>query len=91
MSDPRKHHFVAQLYQRGFARRKGKSFQVRVLNKTSGEGGIRNVRDAFSQRDWNTIKTEDGLRSSASSVSWPSTSTLRRRPPSKRRAGISSP
>ncbi len=45
-----------------FARRKGKSFQVRVLNKTSGEGGIRNVRDAFSQRDWNTIKTEGGLK-----------------------------
>lgn len=62
MSDPRKHHFVAQLYQRGFARRKGKSFQVRVLNRTSGDGGIRNVRDAFSQRDWNTIKTEDGLK-----------------------------
>lgn len=62
MSDPRKHHFVAQPYQRGFARRKGKSFQVRVLNKTSGEGGIRNVRDAFSQRDWNTLKTEDGLK-----------------------------
>ena len=62
MSDPRKHHFVAQVYQRGFARRKGKSFQVRVLNKRSGEGGIRNVRDAFSQRDWNTIKTEEGLK-----------------------------
>jgi Protein of unknown function (DUF4238) len=61
VSDPRKHHFVAQTYQRGFARRKGKAFQVRVLNKRSGEGGIRNVRDAFSQRDWNTIKTEEGL------------------------------
>jgi hypothetical protein len=62
VSDPRKHHFVAQVYQRGFARRKGKSFQVRVLNKRSGEGGIRNVRDAFSRRDWNTIKTEEGLK-----------------------------
>lgn len=62
VSDPRKHHFVAQVYQRGFARRKGKSFQVRVLNKRSGEGGVRNVRDAFSQRDWNTIKTEEGLK-----------------------------
>jgi Protein of unknown function (DUF4238) len=35
---------------------------VRALNKWSGEGGIRNVRDAFSQRDWNTIKTEEGLK-----------------------------
>lgn len=59
---PRKHHFVAQTYQRGFARQKGKSFQVRILNKATGDGGIRNVRDAFSQRDWNTIKTEDGLK-----------------------------
>jgi phosphoribosyl-dephospho-CoA transferase len=62
MSDPRKHHFVAQTYQRGFARRKGKSFQVRILNKATGDDGIHNVRDAFSQRDWNTIKTEDGLK-----------------------------
>jgi Protein of unknown function (DUF4238) len=62
VSHPRKHHFVAQTYQRGFARRKGKSFQVRVLNKRTGEGGLRNVRDAFSQRDWNTIKTEEGLK-----------------------------
>jgi Protein of unknown function (DUF4238) len=61
VSEARKHHFVAQTYQRGFARRKGKAFQVRVLNKGSGESGIRNVRDAFSQRDWNTIKTDDGL------------------------------
>src|ERR1700694_1304422 len=62
MSDPRKHHFVAQVYQRGFARRKGKSFQVRVLNKRSGKAGIRNVRDAFPQRECNTIKTEEGLK-----------------------------
>jgi hypothetical protein len=62
VSDPRRHHFVAQTYQRGFARRKGKAFQLRILNKRSGEGGIRNVRDAFSQRDWNTIKTAEGLK-----------------------------
>lgn len=62
MSTPRKHHLVPQTYQRGFARQKGKTFQVRILNKATGGGGIRNVRDAFSQRDWNTIKTEDGLK-----------------------------
>ena len=61
MSEPRKHHFVAQSYQRGFARHKGKAFQVRILNKRSVEASIRNVRDAFSQRDWNTVTTEDGL------------------------------
>jgi hypothetical protein len=62
VSTPRKHHLVPQTYQRGFARKKGKTFQVRILNRATGGGGIRNVRDAFSQRDWNTIKTEDGLK-----------------------------
>jgi hypothetical protein len=58
VSAPRKHHLVAQVYQRGFARAKGKSFQVMVLNKATGEGGLRNVRNTFAKRDWNTI--EDG-------------------------------
>jgi hypothetical protein len=61
MSEPRKHHFVAQLYQRGFARQStAKSWQVKVVNRNTGEGGIRNVRDAFAQRDWNTIVDPEG-------------------------------
>lgn len=59
MSAPRGHHLVAQLYQRGFAVRSGKGWQIRVLNRRTGEGGLRNVRDVFKRRDWNTIKTED--------------------------------
>jgi hypothetical protein len=60
MSEPRKHHFVAQLYQRGFARQRGRSWQVKVVNRYTGEGGIRSVRDAFAQRDWNTIVDDEG-------------------------------
>jgi hypothetical protein len=63
MSTPRKHHLVAQAYQRGFARRSGKSWQVRVLDKTTGKGGIRNVRDALAERDWNTIVDAAGDKS----------------------------
>jgi hypothetical protein len=60
VSEPRKHHRVAQLYQRGFARKKGKSWQVRVIDRATGEGGVRSVRDVFAQRDWNTVVDEDG-------------------------------
>lgn len=60
MSAPRGHHLVAQLYQRGFAVRSGKAWQIRVLSRRTGDGGLRNVRDVFKRRDWNTIKTEDG-------------------------------
>lgn len=60
MAHPRGHHLVAQLYQRGFAVRSGKAWQIRVLNRATGDGGLRNVRDVFKRRDWNTIRTEDG-------------------------------
>lgn len=60
MSQPRGQHLVAQLYQRGFAARAGKGWQVRVLNRATGEGGIRNVRDVFKRRDWNTVIGEEG-------------------------------
>jgi hypothetical protein len=60
MSEARGHHLVAQLYQRGFAAKSGKVWQVRVLNRATGEGGLRNVRDVFKRRDWNAIKTADG-------------------------------
>jgi hypothetical protein len=60
MSAPRGHHLVAQLYQRGFAVRSGKAWQIRVHNRRTGDSGLRNVRDVFKRRDWNTIKTEEG-------------------------------
>jgi hypothetical protein len=62
MSVPRKHHLVAQTYQRAFARRSGKVWQGYVLDRSTGEGGLRNVRDIFAQRDWNTIVDADGTK-----------------------------
>lgn len=60
MSQPRGHHLVAQLYQRGFAAKAGKAWQVRIFDRATGESGLRNVRDVFKRRDWNAIKTADG-------------------------------
>jgi hypothetical protein len=62
VSEPRKHHYVPQTYQRGLARKKRKALQVRVLNKTTGDGGIRNVEDTFARRDWNTMLNDDGIK-----------------------------
>lgn len=62
MSAPRKHHLVAQLYQRGFARQKGKTWQTVVFSLATGERGLRNVKDVFAQRDWNTVTDADGNR-----------------------------
>jgi hypothetical protein len=60
MSEPRGHHLVARFYQRGFAKRSGKAWQVNVLNRRTGEATLRNVENSFKRRDWNTVKTEDG-------------------------------
>jgi uncharacterized protein DUF4238 len=60
MSEPRGHHQVAQFYQRGFARQRGKTWQVAVLDRRTGERRIQNVANTFKQRDWNTVKDEDG-------------------------------
>lgn len=60
MSRPRGQHLVAQLYQRGFAAKAGKIWQVHVLNRATGEGGLRNVRNVFKRRDWNTVIGDDG-------------------------------
>jgi hypothetical protein len=62
MAESRKHHYVPQGYQRGFARQKGKAHQVYVLDLATGEGGLRNVQDTFAIRDWNAIQNEDGTR-----------------------------
>jgi hypothetical protein len=53
---------VAQLYQRGFARRTRNRWQAMVLNRATGEQQLRNIRDIFKQRDWNTIVDPDGTK-----------------------------
>ncbi len=35
---------------------------MRVLDRRSGADGVRNVRDVFKQRPWNTIVDADGNR-----------------------------
>jgi hypothetical protein len=63
MSDPRKHHIVPQLYQKGFARQQGKGWYAVVLNRETGEARPpSNVRDIFAERDYNTVLDADGNR-----------------------------
>lgn len=61
MSDPRKHHIVPQLYQKGFARPTGNVWKAFVLNRRSGQArGPMTVRDIFVERDYNTILDAEG-------------------------------
>jgi hypothetical protein len=63
MSDPRKHHIVPQLYQKGFARQQGKGWYAVVLDRESGHARpASNIRDIFAERDYNTIIDADGNR-----------------------------
>jgi len=62
VSAPRGHHLVPQTYQRGFARRHGKIWQVRVINRSTGAQRLSNVADTFKRRDWNTIVDADGTK-----------------------------
>jgi Protein of unknown function (DUF4238) len=63
MSDPRKHHIVPQLYQKGFARRTGNVWKAIVLDRRTGQPrGPMTVRDIFAERDYNTIVDADGNR-----------------------------
>lgn len=63
MSDPRKHHIVPQLYQKGFARRTGNVWKAVVLDRQTGQArGPITVRDIFAERDYNTIIDVDGNR-----------------------------
>ena len=63
MSEPRKHHIVPQLYQKGFARRKGKNWQAVVVDRESGQARPPgNIRDIFAERDYNTILDADDNR-----------------------------
>ena len=63
MSEPRKHHIVPQLYQRGFARQQGKGWYAVVLDRETGEARPpSNVRDIFAERDYNTVLDAAGNR-----------------------------
>lgn len=63
MSDPRKHHIVPQLYQKGFARHQGRGWYAVVLNRETGQTRPpSNVRDIFAERDYNTVLDADGNR-----------------------------
>lgn len=63
MSEPRKHHIVPQLYQKGFARRRGKNWYAMVVNRETGEERPpSNICDIFAERDYNTIVDADGNR-----------------------------
>lgn len=63
MSEPRKHHIVPQLYQKGFARRRGKNWYAVVVDRETGQARAPGtIRDIFAERDYNTILDADGAR-----------------------------
>jgi Protein of unknown function (DUF4238) len=63
MSDPRKHHIVPQLYQKGFAGQQGKGWYAVVLDRARGHARpASNIRDILAERDYNTIIDADGNR-----------------------------
>ena len=53
---------MPQFYQRGFARKRGRAWQVRVVERGSENGRVANVADTFKRRDWNTVLDEDGTK-----------------------------
>ena len=56
MSDPRKHHIVPQVYQKGFARPRGKGWYAVVVDRETGQARPpSSVRDIFAERDYNTV------------------------------------
>jgi hypothetical protein len=57
-SEPRHHHLLAKLYQRGFANGRD---QVKIVRKTTGQTFTCNISEAFKQRDWNAFRDEDGV------------------------------
>jgi hypothetical protein len=59
VSEPRGHHLLAKLYQRGFASEKA---QVRLVAKALGRQFVCSIEDAFKRRDWNAFIDEDGER-----------------------------
>jgi hypothetical protein len=62
VTEPRGHHVVPQFYQRGFARRRGDVWQVRVVERGGDRDYVANVADNFKRRDWNTVQDEDGTK-----------------------------
>jgi hypothetical protein len=66
---PRVHHYVAKLYQRGFARRTGRrSWQARVLDRRTGADEIRNIDKVFALPHWNSVTDAEGNRDAAVEV-----------------------
>jgi hypothetical protein len=69
MAQPRLHHHLARLYQRGFARRTGRRhWKVRIVERSSGASRIRDIEKAFALPHWNSIVDEDGNRDAAVEV-----------------------
>lgn len=58
----RNHHHVAQAYQRGFARKRGRSWQLKVVERATGEWFVSSTRNVFAATDWNTVKDADGTK-----------------------------
>jgi len=57
MADPRRHHILAQLYQRGFANERD---QVRVIERATGRCYVSNMANVFAEKDFNAFRDEDG-------------------------------
>src|SRR5680860_772079 len=63
MAQPRLHHYVSKLYQRGFAVQTGRrAWQVTVTKRDSGETETRNIDKVFTRPHWNSLVDEDGNR-----------------------------
>lgn len=61
MSAPRRHHIVPELYQKGFARQRGKGWFATVVVRSTGEvRGPMNITNIFVERDYNTVIDADG-------------------------------
>jgi Protein of unknown function (DUF4238) len=55
-SQPRRHHYLPQMYQRAFANAKG---QVRVVHVDGSRDYTTNTANAFAERDYYTVASVD--------------------------------
>lgn len=66
MPQPRLHHIVPKLYQKGFALKTGKrSWQVAVTDRATGTSETRNIDKVLTRPYWNSIVDADGHRDSS--------------------------
>jgi Protein of unknown function (DUF4238) len=56
-NEPRGHHLLAQLYQRGFANERN---QVRVAERSTGRCYQANIEKVFKENDFNAFRDENG-------------------------------